>query len=600
MTKLSGKPLTEAQAPTGADRPGPLDRRVGRRPLLGGAAAGIAGLRWFGGGAAAAPTPSRLRPALQEAADAAPADQQVLIVPSDPTTTFLMDFYEKVYGRPSYASDLFSEPLVRVDKNFQITPAAADSWEGSEDGKAWTFKLDPKLMWSDGNPVTADDWVASFRYAADPEHAWDFTWYFAGVIKNWNQAIAGEVPLEQLGVKKGADAQTLIFETEVPAPYLPAMLLYSVPLSKAALDSTGPLYNNKPETCVSCGPFKLVEWQQDQQIVYGRNEAYTGKLTVPIQKVLIKLAAPATHFSLYENNEVDLMEGVAPADLKLAQADPELSKQIYSSVGDFRTFYLFFDVAKAPFDDLKVRQAFSHVIDRDAIQKSILGPEGSPAYSWLAPGFPASDREGLKGIQSFDPAAGKKLLADAGFPDGKDFPKQELWLRAPRPIDIAVGGAIASMLKEHLGIDVEVSNKDQTLFMESLTAEPTKIPFGYVSYGMDFLDPFNMLGVWLTTGRHSWSNKAFDDKVQEAASFLGSTEERITMFQEAEKILVEDVPGVFVYHETPVQLVKPWLKGDALEPDETGNTSIHWPRYTTMSTVPAGLYVSKDVPSNRS
>ncbi len=149
---------------------------------------------------------------------------------------------------------------------------------------------------------------------------------------------------------------------------------------------------------------------------------------------------------------------------------------------------------------------------------------------------------------------------------------------------------------EHLGIEVEVSNRDQDSFMDALTAKPTEILFGYVSYGMDFLDPTNMLGVWLAGGRHSWANDEFDEKVLAAASFLGPTEERLALFKEAERILVEDVPGVFIYHETPVQLIKPWVRGDALEPDESGNTSIHWPRYTTMSTVPGGLYITDEVP----
>ena len=100
--------------------------------------------------------------------------------------------------------------------------------------------------------------------------------------------------------------------------------------------------------------------------------------------------------------------------------------------------------------------------------------------------------------------------------------------------------------------------------MDALTAKPTKIPFGFVSYGMDFLDPYNMLSVWLSGGRHSWANADFDKRVKEAASFTGDPAERTKMFQDAEKILVEDVPAVFIYHETPVQLVKPWVKGAGL------------------------------------
>src|SRR5918997_5763537 len=194
-------------------------------------------------------------------ADAAPPEQQVYVAPANPTTDLTPDFYEAVYQRPSDASsDIFSDSLVRMNRNFEIVPGAALSWEGNEDGTVWTFQIDPDLMWNDGTPVTANDWVATFRYGADPEHAWDFTWYFQGVMKGWNEAIAGEIPLEELGVRQGANEHELIVETEVPAPYLPSMLLYSCPLSAAALGEHGPFYTSNPETSVSSGPMRLAEW----------------------------------------------------------------------------------------------------------------------------------------------------------------------------------------------------------------------------------------------------------------------------------------------------------------------------------------------------
>jgi peptide/nickel transport system substrate-binding protein/oligopeptide transport system substrate-binding protein len=573
-----------------------MERRVGRRTLLGGAlaAAGVAA------GARLAPTAAAV--ARQDADlvlpdDAAPLAEQVYVLPADPTLDKTPDFYESVYERVSDAAfDIFSDPLVRLNRDFEIIPGAATEWSGNEEGTVWTFTIDPNLMWNDGTPVTANDWVATFRYGADPAHAWDFTWFFQGVLKGWNEAIAGEIPLEELGVR-AEDEHTLVFETEVPAPYLPTMLLYSNPLSAKQLEEVGPLYNSNPETSVSAGPFMLESWQADQRIVYVTNPDYRGTLVVPVQQVVIKLAAPTTWFTMYQNDEIDYMQKPAPAELQIAQA--EFPDQIYSSVGDFRTFYLFFDDTAAPFDDIRVRQAFSHVVDRDAIQQQILGPAGRPAYSWLAPGFPASDSEGLAEIQAFDPELAKQLLADAGFANGEGFPAQELWLRNANALDQSVAGAIASMITSTLGIPVEVSNRDQDTFMDALTAKPTEIPFGYVSYGMDFLDPFNMLSVWLSGGRHSWVNDDFDQLVKDAASFTGDPAEREAMFQQAEKVLVEDVPAVFVYHETPVQLVKPWVRGAVLEPDASGITSVHWPGYTAMSTVPAELYIGADAPAGR-
>jgi ABC-type oligopeptide transport system substrate-binding subunit len=416
------------------------------------------------------------------------------------------------------------------------------------------------------------------------------------VIQGWDEAIAGEIPLEELGVR-AEDDHTLVVETQVPAPYLPAMLLYSMPLSAKQLEEVGPLYNSNPETSVSSGPFMLEEWLPDQRVVYVANPDYRGALRVPIQRVVIKMAAPNTWFTMYQNDEIDFMQKPAPADLQVAQA--EFPEQIYSSVGDFRTHYLFFDVTQAPFDDIRVRQAFSHAVDRDAIESQILGPSGTPAYSWLAPGFPASNSEGLSDLQAFDPERARQLLAEAGYEGGAGFPALTLQVRNPIPLEQNVSQAVAAGLAETLGIRIEVQNQDQDTFMDSLTAKPTEILFGFVSYGMDFLDPFNMLSVWLSGGRHSWANEEFDTMVREAASFTGEQEERVRMFQEAERVLVEDVPAVFIYHETPVQLIKPWVKGEALQPDENGIAAIHWPGYTSMSTVPAELYIGAEAPVGR-
>ena len=142
--------------------------------------------------AAAKPTTApAAAPAAALPTDAAPADQQVLVVAYDNTADFTtLDFWESVYKRGGARSDLFTEPLVRINKDFGIVPGAATEWSVDSTGKVWTFKLDPNLMWSDDTPVTADDYVATFRYGADPKHAWDFTWFFNGIIKNWDDAVA--------------------------------------------------------------------------------------------------------------------------------------------------------------------------------------------------------------------------------------------------------------------------------------------------------------------------------------------------------------------------------------------------------------------------
>jgi ABC-type oligopeptide transport system substrate-binding subunit len=546
--------------------------------------------------AAAAPGAAPTLPA-----DAAPLDQQVLVMAYDNTADFTtLDFWQSVYGRAGSNSDMLTETLVRINKNFDIVPGAATKWSVDSTNLVWTFNLDPNLMWSDDTPVTADDYVATFRYGADPKHAWDFTWFFQGVIKNWDDVVAGKMPLDQLGVT-AVDAHTLQITTQQPAPYIPAMMLYSQGMQKKALEAHGGLYNSDPATSVSDGPYILKEWRKGDRVEFDINPKYRGTNKPFIQKVINIGASPGANFASYQANELDFVPGanLSPADNEIIAADPQLSKETHPHYGDFRTDYLFFDEQNPPFNNLKVRQAFSHLIPRDDLIKQIIKPsQGIPAYSFLMPGFPAANSEGLKDIQNYDPAAAKQLMADAGYPGGAGFPKITLWLRNEAPVRQAVAQAIAASLNQNLGISVDVSNKENKTFTDAMNAKPTQIQFGMVSYGFDFLDPYNMLSVWLGDGRHNWKNDDFDQQVKAAASFTGDPATRIKMFQDAERLLVTDVGGAFIYHRTVADLYKPYLKGSELEPDKNGFAALHWPGFTNVSTSLGSIYISKDVASS--
>lgn len=536
-------------------------------------------------------------------ADAAPLDQQVLVYPYSGWKTFTtVDFFQAVYQRADALSDLMSDPLVRLDKDFQVIPGAATEWSVDESGLVWTFKLDPTLMWNDGTPVTADDYVATLRYGADPEHAWDFSWYYQGVVKNWTQAVNGEVPVEEIGIR-AVDANTLEITTEMPAPFLPAMMLYSATMQKKALEEHGGFYNSDPATSVSSGPYKLTEWTKDQRVVYEINPDYKGNNIPYIEKVVIvNIGQPSQLLPAYEANEIDFVNGggtLSPADLEIIAADPDLDAQYHPHYGDFRTYYFAFDTSIPPFDNPQVRQAFAHVLDRDAITSSILKRQGIPAYSFLAPGFPAANSDAFEATYPLDVEKAQQLLADAGYPNGEGFPKLTLKLRAEGPAPTAVAQAYASALKENLGIDVEVSNMDFKAYMDEMNAKPTDVQFTLISYGMDFLDPSNMLGVFLSGGRHPWTNAEYDTLVKEASSFTGDPAERIQMFQDAEKILVEDTGFVFAYHQTPGDMIKPFLKGPALEPDANGVAAWHWPGFSTYSNLLSGVYVTNEVSNFR-
>src|SRR5262249_24976996 len=138
------------------------------------------------------------------------------------------------------------------------------------------------IMWSDGTELNASDYVANFQYAADPKHAWDFSWYWSGVIKNFTDATKGKVPTSQVGVTQGADPYTLLVTTETPVPYLPAQILYSWAMNGKALQKFGSgVFNTDPNSCVSCGPFILKEWSPDKRNVLGPNKVYSYEVVRP-------------------------------------------------------------------------------------------------------------------------------------------------------------------------------------------------------------------------------------------------------------------------------------------------------------------------------
>jgi ABC-type transport system substrate-binding protein len=527
-------------------------------------------------------------------ADAAPPEKQFIRLMANERT--VINFAEDVYNRTDYA-DMLATPLVRIDKNFEIVPAGAESWEVSSDGLSWTYHLDKNLKWSDGNPVVADDYVFTFQYQADPKHAWDFTWFWSP-IKNWDKAVAGDVPVTDIGVK-AVDDYTLQFTTELPAPYFAAQALYARPLSHKAFIKSGEFYDSNPATAVSSSPWILTEWTKGKQMVFSPNLKYTGKDKPYLEKIILVLGDASKDFVSYQANEVDLAANFTPADITLISNDPALSQEYHPGFGDFRTDYLGFDTYHAPFNDLKVRQAFAKAIDRASIINNIVHKQGIAAYSFLMPGFPDSSSDVLAkdDVNIFDPAAAKMLLADAGFPDGKGFPKLTLMLRQENDTNKAVANAIVGMLKDNLGVEVEVSNIDSKTFMADLNAHKTQ--FYMVSYGFDYLDASNMLGVWLSKGRHAWKNDPFDKLVNDATSFVGDPAQRSQMFKDAEKILVDDVGGIFLIHRTPGDIYRPYLKGSELEPDKTGVATWHWPAPEDISTLTLTLYISKDVDQYR-
>jgi ABC-type transport system substrate-binding protein len=515
--------------------------------------------------------------------DAAPYEMQVWqelcnSARTEITLASAVSVYQRICDQNLF--DKFGDSLVALDENLNLIPAAAESWEASEDGLTWTFHLRPDQVWSDGTPLTAHDYVATYRYMANPENAYDFVWMWQGIIAGWSEAVAGEIPVEEIGME-AIDDLTLAVTTEAPFPPLPSTLYFWPPMQAAALEALGPDYMLDPETSVSSGPFVLAEFIPGERATLVANPTYNG-YRKPYLRELRGLYGDQLNgsFLAFQNHDVDRVNYtfLSQADLAIIESDPVLRENYLPNMGDFRTDYLLFDTFNPPFNNRDVRLAFAKALDREAIVANVIGPRlAIPAYSFLAPGFPASDSEGaLRDIQAYDCPAAQGLLANAGYPDGEGFPPQELKLRGEPAAIEAWFVAAAASISDCLNVEISVNNMQASAYMEGLLARPTTIQFGAVSYGMDYLDPANMLGVWVSTGRHSWRNAEFDRLVQEANSMVGDPEARLQMYRDAERILVEDVGGIFLNHRIQGDLFQPYIAGECFRPDAQGISAFHW------------------------
>ena len=516
-------------------------------------------------------------------ADAAPYDQQVYrnlcdSARQETSLSAVVTVYSRICGA---ASDKFADSLVVLNNNMDIIPSAATDWSVSDDGLTWTFNLRGDQVWSDGTPVTANDWVESWRFMADPEHGYDFVWLWLGIIAGWDESVAGEISPEEIGMV-AVDDNTLAVTTQVPFPPLPSTFFFWPPLQAKALLEHGPDYILDPATHVSSGPFVLVEFEAGSHAILEANPTYVGPRTPWLRRMEFVYGDRLnSSFLAFQDHQIDQVgyDSLSPADFDVVYGTPILSENYRQHAGDFRTDYLLFDTFTPPFDNRSFRLALAKALDRESIVENVVGSTvGIPAYSFLAPGFPAANSAGLQDIQTYDCEAAQQLLADAGYPGGEGAPPLELALRGESAFIQDWFIAAAASIGQCLDIEISVNNLEFQDYMTRLLARPTTLQFGGVSYGMDYLDPANMMGVWVSTGRHSWRNEDFDNLVSEANSFTGDPAERMAMYQEAERMLVEDVGGIFMVHRIQGDLWQPYMNatGNCWETDRGGLATTHW------------------------
>ncbi|MBS3847722.1 peptide ABC transporter substrate-binding protein [Devosia sp. J2-20] len=497
--------------------------------------------------------------------------QTTIVAPGQSTTGTYMDYMKTVYARATFA-EVLQVPIATFDKDFKLTPMAAESWSQSEDGLTWTFKLRPGLVWSDGEPLTAEDYVFALTRAATS--GYDFAWYwdFAGGIKNWKEVTEGTADVSTLGLK-AVDDLTIEVTTNAPKPYLPSVTSLWYPVPKHVVDELGDDWALNVDTVVTSGPFDLESWEKsNNSVVLTKSDTYTGPWQAQIDRLEIDptLGAPEVGLPAFLAGDADysfLNTGQVPV------AEQRYPDGIRKNAV-FATSYISFDMDSEPFNNVDVRKAFYYAVDRAELTSTVLKDIAIPAGSILPPGYPGYNEE-VAAEAVFDPEQAAEHMAAAGFPGGDGFPEIEIWYREEGGYNGAIIPAMAQYLqaefKEVLGVTMNIRVLPGQDWMQGLLNKENNIFIAPYEY--DYLDPSNFYGIFYNGGRHSHHVDAYDKLVAEADS-NPVWEERLDLYAQAEQVLIDNASIVPLVHPITIAVISDELGGDAATPNELGFTPL--------------------------
>jgi oligopeptide transport system substrate-binding protein len=429
------------------------------------------------------------------------------------------------------------------------------------DATEYTFTLRDGLQWSDGTPLTAADFEYSWKRVLDPATKSEYTSAMYP-LKNGAAIDAGEIPLEELGVK-ATDEKMLVATLEGPTPYFPLLAatwtFYPVP--KHVVDAEGEAWVEAGKM-VSNGPYILTAWEHDQSMTLEINPNYFGEKPTITKAEFTLFADPVTQALVaFENDELDQAQ-VPGADLQRVKDDADLSAQmqIFPRSG---TQFIVCDTTNAPTNDVKVRQALAMAISRDTLANGILKGEFSPAPTILPPDIPGYDETAALG-ENVDQA--KALLAEAGFPDGEGFPEISLTYTSTSGQEKSSAEYLQGVWKQTLGIDVKLDPLEDKAFQDwfnTRTDQPFNLLLSF--WGSDWGDPANWHNQLFDSQSdfyHAhWKNDQFDSIVREAVVMAGDVEARIAKYTEAEKILNSDAAIIPLFHLNRIYVIKPYVQG---------------------------------------
>lgn len=453
------------------------------------------------------------------------------------------------------------EGLVISDPQGHPIPGVAESWD-NKDGKVWTFHLRNNAKWSNGEPVTAQDFVYSWQRLSDPKTASPYASYLQyGHLDNIDDIITGKKSPDTLGVK-AIDAHTLEVTLSEPVPYFYKLLIHPSmsPVNKAAVDKFGDKWT-QPANWVGNGAFKLSEWVVNERIVLVRNTDYWDNAETKLDKVtFLPISSEVTDVNRYRSGGSDMTYNNMPIELfqKLKKDIPtEVHVDPYLC-----TYYYEINNQKAPFNDPRVRAALKLGIDRDIIVNKVKGQGDLPAYSYTPPyteGIKLTPPEWFGWSQEKRNEEAKKLLAEAGYTADKPLTFNLLYNTSDLHKKLAI--AAASIWKKNLGVNVKLENQEWKTFLD--TRHQGNFDVARAGWCADYNEPTTFLGTMQSNSSNNTSHyksEAFDKAMDDA---LASPDEatRATRYADAEKILDKDSVIVPVYYYVNARLVKPYVGG---------------------------------------
>ena len=454
------------------------------------------------------------------------------------------------------------EGLVLKDrKTLEPRPGVAKTWDISNDGRVYTFYLRENAKWSNGDAHTAHDYVWSWWRALQRALGNQYA-YMLFPIKNAKRYYDGETSdFSDVGVK-AIDNRTLQVTLTNPTPYFLQLLdHYSLfPVHQATIEKFGRADERGTRwsyegNLVGNGPYKLEEWKINRHITVTKNPYYWDEANVSINSIVFKPVDNAvTEERMFRAGALHVTSSIPADKIAIYQEKfaPELKITPYLG-----TYFYRLNINTPQLQDKRVRRALGMAIDRKQLVDNITKGGQIPAYTMTPPGtmgyFPES-------TLNFDPEAAKRLLAEAGYPNGEGFPPIEI-LYNTNEGHRKIAVALQEMWKNYLNIDIKLLNQEWKVYLATESAGDYQISRG--GWIGDYVDPNNFLDMFLCNGgnnRTGWCNEEYDRLILEVAPSQSSHEQRLKIFQQAETILLEDMPIIPVYTYTSIKLLHPSVR----------------------------------------